>query len=105
MSKVILTTANELEDLIQESLRKVLSEKVKDKSNHIEDVLTVSQASAYLCLAKQTLYGLTSRNQIPHFKRGKKLYFKKSLLEEWITQGRKITISELKQKLEQNENR
>ena len=52
------------------------------------DHLTVKQASEFLNLAEQTIYGYTHRKQIPFYKPHKKLYFLKTELEEWLRQGK-----------------
>jgi len=51
-------------------------------------ILTTNEAAALVGLAKATLYKLTSAGQIPHSKRGKKLYFERDALEAWLTQNR-----------------
>lgn len=56
------------------------------ENNELPELLSISQAAGYLNLAKQTLYGFTSKGKIPHLKRGKKLYFKRSELNKWIHQ-------------------
>jgi excisionase family DNA binding protein len=53
------------------------------------ELLSIEDASKYLNLAKQTLYGFTSRGIIPYLKKGKKLYFKRSELDKWINEGKK----------------
>lgn len=52
------------------------------------DHLTVKQASEFLNIAEQTIYGYTHRKQIPFYKPHKKLYFLKSELEAWLRQGK-----------------
>jgi excisionase family DNA binding protein len=61
-----------------------------------EDLLTISQASQFLDLAVPTLYSKVSRKEIPVNKQGKRLYFYKSELQEWIKQGRKRTFAEIR---------
>ena len=92
MEKVIVSTQGELATLIEESLKRVLSQTNfnNDKDNSLPELLSVSQAADLLNLAKQTLYGFTSKGEIPYLKRGKKLYFKKSELLKWISEGKKI---------------
>lgn len=51
-------------------------------------ILMTDEAAAFVGLAKATLYKLTSAGQIPHYKRGKKLYFEREALEAWLTQNR-----------------
>lgn len=60
-----------------------------------EELLTISEAAAYLNLSVATLYSKVSRNEIPVCKRGKRLYFCKSELLEWIREGRNITNEEI----------
>lgn len=80
-------------------LNKKLFSELNKKDNHtINDeniFLTISEASKYTNLAKQTLYGLTSKRGIPFIKRSKKIYFKKSDLEKWLLEGRKYTKNEI----------
>ena len=95
MEKIIITTQIELENLIQSTVRQVLSEQTSNTSESVNDILSVEQAGKFLNLAKQTLYGFTSKNEIPFFKRGKKLYFRKSELEQWLTQGKQKTVIEI----------
>lgn len=94
--KIIITTENELDILIQNSVRKVINENrnLQADSNY-NDILTLTEACEYLNLAKQTLYGFTSKNEIPFIKRGKKLYFKKSDLEKWLMEGKQLTKAEI----------
>jgi len=47
-----------------------------------------------LNLSVPTLYGYTQRAEIPVCKRGKRLYFSKQSLFEWIKDGRKKTLAE-----------
>ncbi len=46
-------------------------------------------------LAKPTIYGLVSERKIPHSKRGKKLYFSRRELKEWLTEGKRKTQDEI----------
>lgn len=60
-----------------------------------EQVLTVQEAAVFLKLAVPTLYGFAQRRKIPFSKRGKRLYFSKVELTEWIKAGRKKTHDEI----------
>jgi excisionase family DNA binding protein len=96
MSQIVLTTDTELIRLIDSSIRKVLNERIDHGMSQDKDrILTVQEASEFLNLAKQTLYGFTSKNEIPFLKKGKKLYFRKSDLEEWLQEGKKKSRSEI----------
>ena len=50
--------------------------------------LTVEEAAAFLHLSRQTIYRLTSKSLIPHYKRGKRCYFSRSDLSEWVQRNR-----------------
>ena len=50
-----------------------------------KEVLTVAECAVYTNHAESYLYKLTSENKIPHYRpHGKKIYFKKSELDEWL---------------------
>jgi excisionase family DNA binding protein len=46
--------------------------------------MNISEVATYIKVAKTTVYGMTHRNTIPHYKSGKRLYFKKEDIDEWI---------------------
>ncbi len=101
MSDLIITTKDELENLIQQSVRKIFNEQPKEKvlQEPKDQFLNIDEASVYLSLAKQTLYGYTSNGIIPFIKRAKRVLFLKSDLEKWLMEGRKLTIQETREKL------
>lgn len=71
---------------------------IKEKSAPTpEQFLDVHEAGALLRLSPQTIYGLVHRREIPHSKKGNRVYFKKSELEKWMQEGRRRTISEIKE--------
>jgi excisionase family DNA binding protein len=69
-----------------------------DPGNHPEsdNILSIEQAANFLNLSKLTLYGKVSRRELPVSKRGKRLYFLRSELEQYIKSGHKKTVDELK---------
>lgn len=89
MEKIIIATLNELTNLIEDSLKKVLlqTDSQKSSESQLPELLNISQAAGYLNLAKQTIYGFTSKGGMPFIKRGKKLYFKKTELDKWLNEG------------------
>lgn len=75
---------------------------LNQSSNRITDeneLLTIDEAANFLKLARQTVYGLTSKRAIPFFKRNKRLYFKKTELLKWIEEGRKKTQVEFDEEI------
>jgi excisionase family DNA binding protein len=92
----------QLYDKISSLERKVdallnVSSEAKEETAH-DEPLTVREAADYLKLSTSTLYGLTSRKEIPFMKRGKRLYFKKEDLREWIEAGSYTPTSEAEKK-------
>lgn len=71
--------------------------KEKPELKQPESLLTIEQAAEFLTLSKATLYSKVSRNELPYMKRGKRLYFSKSELLDYIKEGRHKTISEMEQ--------
>ena len=100
MEKLILTTQGELEGIILFSIRKVLGEQENNNLGREQDIMfSIKEACLYLNLAQQTLYGFTSKREIPFIKRGKKLYFRKSELSSWLLEGKKKSKSEISKEL------
>ena len=63
----------------------------------ITEVLNLNQAAEYVSLSKSAIYKKTSERNIPHFKKGKKLYFKRSELDHWLTSMKISTKDEIDQ--------
>ena len=83
-----------------------INQTILEKLNTIEAMLQVQQtrpmafqeAAKYLDVSPSHLYKLTSGGKIPHFKpQGKKLYFEKSELDQWLMQNPVKTISQIEQ--------
>lgn len=61
-----------------------------------KDTLTVEECALLTGYSEATLYGYTSRREIPHFKRGNKIYFSKSEVEAWMRSTPVPTVDESK---------
>jgi excisionase family DNA binding protein len=98
MTAITITqiTPSELELLIENCVKKAVSTLSNDISRGGEPhLLTIKQAADFLTLSVPTLYGLVSQLKIPVSKRGKRLYFSRQELSEWIKEGRKKTQAEI----------
>lgn len=73
-----------------------INSKEATRTPETDTLLTISQAASFLNLAKATLYSKVSRQEIPCSKNGKRLYFSKDELTEWIKSGKKLTVAEIK---------
>lgn len=59
-----------------------------------DQLLTIQEAAQFISLSVPTVYGLVSKSLIPVSKKGKRLYFSKAELTDWIKTGRRKTIAE-----------
>jgi len=92
---IIVTTPAELQALIKSCIDQAISDGLSSKKENCNEIYTLSETSEYLSLAKQTLYGLTSKREIPFIKKGKKLYFSKRELDLWLQEGKQCTKQEI----------
>ena len=60
-----------------------------------DEILDFNGMCKFLGIAQSTGYAKTSNGEIPHFKKGRKLWFKKSELVQWIEEGRRKTTKGL----------
>jgi prophage regulatory protein len=62
-----------------------------------KDIFTINEVSSYTGFEKSYIYKLTSSRKIPHFKSpgGKNVFFKKSEINNWLTQNRIKTLEEI----------
>ncbi len=89
---------NELDALIQNSVRKVLAERSHNNQDTVQDeMLTVDEAAAFLKVKRPTIYGYLYTRSIPSFKKRGRVYFKKSTLTKWLQEGQRMTRDEITQ--------
>ena len=81
-----------------DSIEKFLEEKLNELENR-EELMTISAASKMLNLSVATIYSKVCRKEIPVNKQGKRLYFYKSELLEWIKLGRIKTNTEIQSEI------
>jgi excisionase family DNA binding protein len=60
-----------------------------------KEIFSVNEAAEFLGLKTSYLYQLTSKRLIPFYRPGRKLYFKKSDLIDWISSHRQSTVAEV----------
>lgn len=77
-----------------DSIERLLLAQNKEPQADLEALLTIQEAGKLLTLSVPTIYGLVSRSEIPVSKKGKRLYFSKLELTNWIKAGRKKTNEE-----------
>lgn len=66
-----------------------------------KEILSVEDATEYLQLSKSCLFKMTSKREIPFYKPGgKKIYFKRSELDNWITSAKVESIDDMENEVE-----
>lgn len=87
------------EELILDKLNQI-AVKLDEQNLLQKTVLNFNEACSYLDISQSHLYKLTSTRQIPHFcPQGKKLYFKRSELDEWLQRNRQSTSDEIEKEV------
>lgn len=63
-----------------------------NQKSEIDKLMTMDELINFLPEhpARQTIYGKVNNRQIPFAKHGKFLYFRKSEIENWLNNGRRI---------------
>ena len=91
--EVIEARLNGIEDLILDLKHQSKQTEAKQETDQL---LTVEEASEFLHLTKATIYSKHSRGEIPGVcKQGKRLYFSKERLINWIKSGNQKTTAEI----------
>lgn len=90
-----------------ESIEKLLKnhhgyEPIITPAQQVKEILTIEDASDFLCLSKSSIYKRTSGWTIPFYKVGKTLYFKRTELIEWIDKHKVRTREEIEQEARAN---
>lgn len=49
-----------------------------------KEIFNFDEAAAYLSMSKSTLYKLTSKKEIPHYKPNRFVFFEREELDKWI---------------------
>lgn len=84
-------------DLILERLDQI--EKKLDEQGLLQkNVLNFNEACRYLDVSASHLYKMTSSKKIPHFcPNGKRLYFNRQELEDWLLRNKQLTNNEIEE--------
>lgn len=97
LPKAVTMLAEEVSEL-----KRLLIEKLEQTPTKApEQLLTVSGLAKILDLSKATIYTKHSRGELPGgCKRGKRLYFQRDVVLNWLKEGRQKSNVELQQESE-----
>lgn len=90
---------SELADKLKQIEELLLSQKNQPQVEE-DKLLTIKETSQLLSLTVPTVYGLVQRREIPVCKKGKRLYFSRTEVIDWIKTGRKKTNAQVDQATE-----
>ena len=91
MEKNIILTQidkDELALIIQNAIKNALV-KPPSSTNGQEDILSLKQACQLLGLSSATIYNLVCQRKIPNSKKGKRLFFSRAELIDWVNSGKR----------------
>lgn len=88
-----MSTDNKLQALSDQLNRIEMFTQIGSKS-----ILNMAEAAVYTGFTKAFLYKQTSDRAIPHFKKNRKVLFKKQELDDWLTENRIRTDAEINSK-------
>lgn len=71
-----------------------------ESNSQPESLLTIQDAAKLLFLSVPTVYSKVSKGELPVMKRGKRLYFSRTELLEYLKHGRKKSSAEIEQEAE-----
>jgi excisionase family DNA binding protein len=96
---------NELPEVVRQLFEKVerietLMARLEPKEPDENEILNIEEAAEFLKVSVGALYTKVSRQEIPYNKPGKRLYFNRTDLKEWIRQGKRKTLIEIRQDAE-----
>lgn len=96
MSRIIIELEkDELRQLMEEAVQAALTNATPQKEpEDLPEVLNVTQVCSLLNMKKSTLYQFTHKSKIPFSKKGKALYFSRSEIFAWLSEGRNLTKEE-----------
>jgi hypothetical protein len=91
----------EVKQLFRQELEAFFAEHtIATAHNEPDEIGGIALAQEVTGLARPTIYGLVAQSKIPCMKQGKKLYFSKQELTNWIRQGRRKTIADIEAEAE-----
>lgn len=102
--KEIEMVAQALADKLAKAIAGEIVEAVTDRLRLLhKDTLSLKEAAKYLDLQPGTLYKMTSRRDIAYSKpMGRKVYFKKDDLDDWLDSGHVASDSEIEEKAQEH---
>ncbi|MGB6268155.1 MAG: helix-turn-helix domain-containing protein [Olleya sp.] len=61
----------------------------------IPEIMNVKEVANYLSVTPSAIYKYTSAREIPHAKRGKRLYFNREEINAWVLENKQLTNKDI----------
>ena len=88
-SLILNTITMEESIVLMEKRLENIERMLTEQSLATKEILNFNEAALFLDISHSHLYKLTSQRQIPHFcPQGKRLYFKRDELQDWLLRNR-----------------
>lgn len=100
---IVMALFQQMSEKISKLEREVkqLAEVAVRESKEEDAILNVEQAMELLGLRKSTIYTKVNRAEIPHMKRGRRLYFSLNELKNYLREGKRLTDEEVERQAEE----
>ena len=89
---------NQRLERIEQLLDKLISQNINESKSNDNKPMSAKELGLYLNLSVYTIYGLVHKRSIPYIKKGKRLYFQKKVIDEWLESSSQLTREELEEK-------
>ncbi len=93
--QLTIPTIDEIRAVVRDEMRSVVSDYQFQSKAETDEIGGIDLAVQITGKSKPTIYSLCHNRLIPHSKRGKKLYFSRTELTEWLKSGKRKTQAEI----------
>lgn len=97
---LIINLMRGMEQRLMKKLEKLMEQKpepIVENDADTDELLNVKATAVLLGLAVNTIHKKAYRKELPHMKRGKNLYFKKSEILEYLNRGKVLSNDEIEE--------
>jgi len=105
--KLLMSIRRIITEFSEEEFTEIIRRELRNADVHVQNqrrldkrFYPLSWLVEYTGIPKNTVYQMTSKNKIPHFKRGRKLFFEKTLIDKWLEDGWVKSDAEIKNEAE-----
>ena len=95
--EIIVEKLNAIESRIASIENKMFT--LTDTSKTVLEIMSLNQLCEYYDFTKSYIYKQTSNREIPFYKNGKRLYFKKDEIDNWILENKVKSIQDIEREV------